>query len=660
MGARPQQTHWLRENALSRSPHRLLVVDTETLIPDDADPDRQVLRLWCATLIRRHGIDRRAPRREHFRGHTTAELVTLIGRLARSDHALWIVTHNLAFDLAVTELPVRLAEAGWRITEAALTTDSPWCRLARRSHRLTIADSWSWLPTSVAWLGKLVGIPKVALPERDDPEGAWWERCETDVAIVARALGSAMDWWDEHELGNWSLTGPATGWSSYRHRKPRPRVLVVPDDELRALELRAVTGGRREVRRLGELPAGSYADLDLATAHLTAMAGLALPMRRLDRFDSLALDHHALDSTIEDVLAEAELETTSPRYPWSGPGGLWFPVGRFRTLLAGPELREARARGELRSIGPGVRYIMTPHMADWALWLAGLLDEANPEVPPSVRLLAKHWSRCVPGRWAGHTSEIVERTPDPRPGWQVESLYLMPERRPADLLRIGGERWTILRDEWADDAFPAILAWIQSATRVAIGRLVDMLGPAVLTVNTDGALVDLAELGRLEGPAAMADIGRAGPTLRALDAWCAATDPILEPFTVRIKKAARRVTIYSPQHVILDGERRLSGIPKRAVRLADGRYSFTTWPNLRVQIERTEGAGYRTVERKVAVKVVPPPAWLLLDGRTVPVRVMPDSDDPSRDRIVPTLPDAEHLLAPIDQQHPGLRKVMSA
>ena len=660
MTRRPTSTHWLRENAQERSPHRVLVVDTETRPASAEDPTRHVLRLWSARLVRRHGIDPKRPRTEPYRGTTADELVELVNRLARADATLWMVTHNLTFDLAVTELPVLLTAAGWRITEAALTTDDPWCRMTRGSRRLVVADSFSWFPAGVDEIGRLAGRRKLALPAWDAPDETWWARCDQDVAIVAAAIIGAMDWWDAGHYGNWSITGPATGWSSYRHRRPAPRVLVDPDPVARAFEMRAVTGGRKEVRRLGQLPPGLYADLDIATAHLTAMAGFRLPMRRLGTFGSLPLDHRSLDSTILDVLAWATVETTAPRYPWDSGRGTFYPVGRFRTLLAGPELREARSRGELRSIGAGQTYMVAPHMAEWALWLASLLDEANPDVPGPVRLLAKHWSRCVPGKWAGHTSDVLDRSPDPRPGWGIERLMLMPERRPADLLRVGGERWTIVRDEWADDAFPAILAWIQSATRVAISRLVDVLGPAVVSLNTDGALVDVSRVLDDVGRGDLAATARTGPQLLELDALCQLWDPVLEPFTIRIKRAARQVAVISPQHLILDEERRLAGIPRRAIALAGGRYRFTQWPRLRVQLARDHAPGYRTVQTTVDLAHVPPAGWLYADGSVVPVTVRPDGA--GQDALQP--PEASRLgsgaLDSPERQHVALRALLAA
>ncbi len=656
---RKQSVHWLRHNAAERSPWRVLIVDTETRPVGDDDPDRQVLRLWSARLVRRHGVDRGKPRVENHRGRTAAELVDLIQRTARADRTLWLMTHNLTFDLAVTELPVGLTAAGWRITDSALTTDDPWCRMTRGSRRLVIADTFSWLPTGVGELGRLLGRRKPELPAWDDTDTEWWARCDADVDITARAILSVMDWWDAGGRGNWSITGPATGWSSYRHRRPAPRVLIDPDPELRAWEMRAVTGGRKEVRKLGPQPAGLYADLDIATAHLTAMAGIRLPFRRLETLPGLELDDRRLSSSVMDVLAECVVRCEAPRYPWDSGHGTLYPAGTFRALLAGPEVREARARGELVSIGRAQVYLTSPHMADWALWLAGLLDTANPDVPPAVRMVAKHWSRCVPGKWAGHASEVIAREPDPRPGWAVERAVLMPGRRPADLLRVGGERWTIVRDEWADDAFPVVLAFIQSATRVAISRLLDMVGPALLSVNTDGALVDVAQLVVRGARAAGGPTLRPTVALQELDRQLQALDAVTAPFSVRIKRAASYVTVISPQHLILDAERRLAGVPHRAIALDGGRYAFTQWPRLRVQLARDQPAGYRTVQATVNLSHVPPGGWLTAGGDVFPFRVELDAGghrvlDP-RD----TAGGWGRELAPPDRQHVLARRTMA-
>lgn len=652
--------HWLRHNAAIRSPYRVLVLDTETAPVVAGNPDEQRLRLWSAQLTRRHDVDPKEPRSSMIRGTTARELATSVNQLAKRDRTLWVFAHNLSFDLAVTALPVELVALGWRMTEGALTTESPWCRMVRGGSRITIADSWSWLPTSVAALGELVGLEKLPLPAWEDDDAAWWARCDRDVEVTSAAILQVMDWWDRGELGNWSVTGPSCGWSTYRHFQPNPHVLIDPGDGAREFEARAITGGRRQVSRLGPQLPGLYVDLDMATAHLAVMQGQPLPWRRMAHFDSLAPDSRMLNGRVVDVIAECVVDLAAPRFAWDSGGGIFYPVGRFTTVLTGPEIREARDRGELVSIGEGWTYGLSGHMAPWAAWLRELIDNPPEGTPAVVRLAAKNWSRCVPGKWAGHTSETITRTPDPRPGWNVVHGYDPVHGGPVDLLRFGGELLTIARDRWSDDAFPAVLAFIQGHVRVALGRLLDALGPAWLATNTDGALVDARamHLGRGDPDDTVRVTDR--DRLDILDRWCAAYSLPPALFTVRPKGKWSDAIIYGPQHLILGGERHMSGVPGSATRDDDGRYVFTAWPKLRVQIGTEGPAGYTTQRRRVQVDNIPPAGWLACTGRVFPARI---GTVDGRDAL---LPPSDALMAdsgplqPPERQHPKLRKVLAA
>lgn len=83
----PAHTHRLHENARHSSPRRVLVFDTETVGDPAAGADAQRLDRWCATLIRRAGIEVRQPRRETFRGRTAASLADCVERVTQIGRA---------------------------------------------------------------------------------------------------------------------------------------------------------------------------------------------------------------------------------------------------------------------------------------------------------------------------------------------------------------------------------------------------------------------------------------------------------------------------------------------------------------------------------------------------------------------------------------------
>src|ERR1051326_7094956 len=199
------------------------------------------------------------------------------------------------------------------------------------------------------------------------------------------ALEEVMDWWDEHGLGCWSLTGAATGWNAYRHSRTGPPILIDPSPPARDFERRAITGGRRDVWRVGQLAQARYLEIDFERAHLTVCRHLPLPRRRCFAFGSAAVpdmqetfahlgaerspgnaewnDRDWQDPERFGAVADCTVNTDTPRYPCQIDGRWWYPTGEFRTTLAWPELLDARERGDLVALHGGYTHWLHPHIA---------------------------------------------------------------------------------------------------------------------------------------------------------------------------------------------------------------------------------------------------------------------------------------------------------
>jgi hypothetical protein len=175
--------------------------------------------------------------------------------------------------------------------------------------------------------------------------------------------------------------------------------------------------------------------------------------------------------------------------------------------------------------------------------------------------------------------------------------------------------------------------------------------------NTDGALLDLSRLPLVLDSGDGKHGGDDSRKLAALNNLCTTWSALLAPFNVRPKGAARSVTVLSPQHLLLDQERRLAGVPASAQALGGHKYSFTAWPKLRLQLIRANGPGYETDERESNLSNIQPAGWLTESGAVIPPTVSLDVDGitrlgyPTWDQSAPG-----ERLAAAERQHPILRR----
>ncbi|MGH9092313.1 MAG: hypothetical protein ACRDZR_13200 [Acidimicrobiales bacterium] len=611
--------HYLRPNETNWSPSAVAFFDTETLPEKRGTDELHVLRLWCAQSLRRDkpGGGQRTDTREH--GRTGWSLADWIERQARSDRALWIWAHNLAYDLTTTRLLTHLSDKEWSLGEFGVTDRNPWFRLQKGSKHVTLVDSWSWLPDALEHLGELAGVKKPALPTWADEDVAWLTRCFGDVDTLAASVLSLLDWWDKEQLGRFTITGASTGWNAMRHKLRARELLIDPTESARTFERQAIRGGRREVTRVGELAGGPFAQLDMVRAHCTIAEHRLLPRRRLGAFERLALTDPLWDRQGRGAIAWARVAPTEPRYPLKLHKATWWPVGEFWTVLAWPELQMARRMGDLREVGPGIRYGLGNGMNGWAQWCNRVAAGETPTAPAVASLAAKSWGRSVIGKTASHTSELVKRGPALHVGWFTEPAVDAATGRRATLLTTMGERWWVQHEQNADECFPAVLAWVESELRVAMATTIDVLGDGVVvSCDTDGLVVDLAVAAHMKGLGGAARLERASPWLVAgrLCDWVA---PLVAPLELRTKHVYAAMAVTGPLQQLRDGKRMFSGVPNSAHEVKPRTMVAHTWPKLRWQMAHGDERGYvrPQITYRLAGRYVR--RWVLPDGTIWPI-----------------------------------------
>lgn len=648
----PPKTHYLPGNHKVWTPPTVIYLDTETHVIPNSNPEILALSLWCARRIDRREVRVSEGEAIGRSGTSPVDLGGFIDLATQGRTTVWLYCHNLSFDLATTRLPLVLVSMGWAITEASVQGSSPWMRLVRGKTHLTIVDSWSWLPHPLADLAEALNMVKPALPKDPGNLAALRKRCWADVDILGAAMGSLMDWWEANELGNWTISGPSCGWNAMRHIKPLVRPTINPDPIGLAADRTAIHGGRRGAWLVGTRTQGPFVELDFKNAYPTIAAELHLPSRRMAPFQSLPLTDWRLTSPNWGVIANVLIQTEAPRYPVRFPGGTFLPSGTFRADLAGPEILDALKLGHLLGVGPGYLHQLQPHLLMWARWVLDVANDASGATPATVRLAAKAWSRSVIGKWASRGYTKVHWGPSPNAGWGYEQGFDNATQSRGAVIDLAGQRYWSHADGDAEQAYPAVLAWIESETRVRLSRVIEAIGVgAILQCDTDGLIANERLIGTAAaGGYLVAPSHLAGP---ARTAWVLdQLDPLTAPLTLRVKNTHKTVKVLGPQHVQAGGERSFSGLPRLATRDKEhdderfecegpckvrghyrtipDRYTYKAWPGLSWQMGEGDPRGYVRPERKVTVAGPYAPGWITTTGLVVAPEATVDASGKTR------------------------------
>lgn len=622
---RPVPIHYLRPNHGEWTPPCVITLDTETRELAE-DREVQVLQLWCGTRLDRPDGATDWNTRDDRWGTTAGDLADTVDGWTKGRSTVWLYCHNLSFDLSVTRLPLELINRGWTVTDFALDGRAPWMRLAKGRKHLTLSDSWSWLSTSIEQIGGMVDIVKPPLPSSTDGQAVWLERCRADTEILTTAMHTLMDWWQSTGRGRWSITGAASGWNAFRHTPAVEKITIDPDPDAVNWDRQAIYGGKRWVGHVGDLNVGRYAEIDFQRAYTTIAAQLPLPIRRRNAFTSLPCDDWRIDAERWGVIAEVELECDVPRWPVRHGGRVWYPVGRFRTVLASPDIVEARSAGCLRSIGRGCTYQLGYAMAPWARWCLDLQSSTDDDVPLVVKVAAKQWGRTVIGKWAQKSYERIKLGAAPTLGWSYEDTWMHNEESRGSVVDLGGQRWISYAAGNGDNAFPAILAFVESYVRCRLNRAQDIVGPtAFVQCDTDGMIIAERALNRKMHQVALpeSDSESTEDTLtRALSIISHHTAPL----TMRLKTMYHRVTAIGPQHMVVDGKRRFSGVPGSAEEWSDGALHAKVWPKMAWQMSRGDNRGYVREWAKYVIAGTYAPGFVLQSGTVVPLEMEVSGD----------------------------------
>jgi len=560
---RDVRAHYIKRNERARIPSRFVILDTEAERTRDKKGETQTWALGVATYLEWNKAGSIVETTSRY--NTPMDLWRAVSDYTRTGRRTVVYAHNLNYDLRISQALLLLPKLGWTLRDMRLDGRGSWSKWSRDKASLTLCDSASIFPVSLEILGKTLGYSKLPLPE-SGMRDKLFQRCERDVAILTDAIIRYVTWLRTGMLGNWQMTGASQAWSHWRHSHYTHKILVHDNEDALGAERTAMHAGRCEAWRWGKYSGDVWYEYDWQNSYPRIARDSLLPTRLCGTVHEPSAK--SLQSLISKycVLAELEVTTDTPCVPASHDGRVIWPTGTFVTTLWDPEIRVLLGNGAAFRVRRAWLYKREPALKGWAEWILSSLHDPSDQVDPWQKLILKHWSRALIGRFGMRYRgwEKFGDAPDSRV--YISDLINSDDGSKRELMQIGRDLFTSGDLKEIDDGCPQVTGYIMSEARAKLWRTAQRIGADhVFYMDTDSLLVDA------DGHKAIQDAAGAGD----FDG-------------LRSKLRVHSVHIYGPRSIILEKRPSVSGLPKSSAQLSAQTWTGDVWRGAMESVRQNE------------------------------------------------------------------------
>lgn len=594
-----QSWHYVTRNEQNRYPRRLICLDSEAYTRPQGKGETHEFMLAVASYDDIDPATGQSSRTEWIQADNPAELWQWIAEHTKPKKRTVAFAHNLAYDLRLTRALIELPKLGFTLQFMTLDSERCVAKFRRDSATLVLADSMSFLPKSLDYIGAELGIRKLALPDFGDDPDKWAARCIRDVEILRAAMLHVYQWLESNDCGNWKATGPAMAWATFRHRfLDRKSLLCHNDDRAHEIEREAGWTGRVEAWRWGKVRESIY-EYDYHLAYPFIALQHNVPVGYIGHSREGRWVREISERPKRATAYKCYVETEMPIVPTMRGSFRVWPVGSFNTTLWDFELAELLRSGGRAYVRESWHYRTAPLLQRWADWIISELTESDNGTTPVVRIMLKHWARALIGRFSMQYPEWELMARSEVSELAQESCIEYGTGNVSQLLKVHNSWYELSGKSAGWDTMPAVTSYIMARARIRLWHAMRSIGDGhLLYVDTDSLMVDGF------GSAVLDD-------LRYTD----------EHSNLVRKHVYRYGEILGPRKLILEDTPRIAGVPRRAKRNSASGFTGEVWQTLSSALSEGDGTRITVNPRHYRVTTHDTRRKHLPSGDTAPFRM---------------------------------------
>lgn len=300
---------------------------------------------------------------------------------------LYVVAHNLGFDLTIVDFWERAETIGMECLYAVLEDPPLFLSYRWDDCKLIFIDTFNFWKCSVADMGKSLNIPKIEIDITTATRKEADPYCIRDVEILANQLTGLLDFLTEHDLGSFGISAPAIAMNTFKKRFMKHEIFI--HDRVRILELerQCYYGGLVNNFYVGKSRGEVLYHTDVNSLYPSVMLG-NFPTKLIWSSGEMKWDETKQLPNDVGVCADVTIRTNKHSYPMRYNGRLCEVQGLFRTQLCGPEYQRALMNNEIVHTHKMAVYEMQPIFKEYVEYLWALRQvHSNPKGNPKEQLI---------------------------------------------------------------------------------------------------------------------------------------------------------------------------------------------------------------------------------------------------------------------------------
>jgi len=573
------RTFVLTPNHTRSFPSTIVYLDCETRYIEGVREQVHTLRLGVA-VKQRYVKGYPKGNGETFVFYTPKQFWDWIEGFSYGKRTIWLVAHNFGFDIGAIDGFKELANRGWTARFWAFAPQLFLLSVYKKNCKLQLVDSLGYMRRSLKVIGKKVGLEKLPMPSQGDSPGKWLTYCTRDVEVLKQAFESFMRFVSEHNLGRFSFTGPGQALGAYRHRFMSEKLVLHRVPLLIEAERASYHGGRTEAFYIGTVPQSPIYYLDVVSMYASVMKDEYYPCELLGRVVNPTRREVKQALQRVEVLATCQVDLPEAALPYIGER-LTFPIGRFETVLPGPEFRYCYERGYVKNVSQIVCYRRGQPFGEYVDYFWGLRKRAKDEGDETTEWMSKLFLNAFYGKWGQRNPTYEVRKASHGEPIGIQTVISSVDGRRESRLCMGGKIWIKTGDDLTSHTSYPLASWITSAARVKLWKLATKAGlDHVYYCDTDSLFVDQTGYNNLLSDIQPGVLGK-----------------------VEVKEIGKELTILGAKDYKLDGSVRIKGVPEKSIQLDTNTFEYVTFEGVRTRLRKDHvGKVVQTTVKKVLAR----------------------------------------------------------